>query len=240
MDISFTEQLPTIIAAFEQQGLVTRTFRRLDLPRQLAIISAIMDESAESGPADINIKKVAERAGVSIGSLYQYFNHREGLLNFATELTVQQTVASFNTFLPYLDQLSFEEAYTIYLDSGLDWGKEQQQFVRFFARAAYQNQPHYQQSVVRPVADCMLNIVRTMVIKAQERGELRDDLDSDALARLFHAISIALGDPVLLPDLNAYFQVSNETNSIKPVFSALMDILKHGAFSANFPEEQQK
>mgnify|MGYP001116309080 CR=1 FL=1 len=144
MDNTFTDLLPAIISNFEQQGLVTRTFRRLDLPRQLSIIDAILEESAFNGPAEMNIKKVAARARVSIGSLYQYFNNKQGLLDFATALTVQQTITTFNEFLPYLDQLTFQEAYQIYLSYGLEWGNKEKQFVRMFVTAVYLEDERHQ------------------------------------------------------------------------------------------------
>lgn len=228
MENTFTDQLPLIIQTLEQQGLVTRTFRRLDVARQLAIIDAIMEESSLRGPAEMNIKKVAARAEVSIGSLYQYFHNKEGLLNFAIQLTVQQTVASFNTFFPYLDQLSFQEAYSIYISSGLEWGKEQQQFVRFFAKAAYQDHPELEDSVVTPISNCMLKLVRVMVQKGQESGEIRADVDSEAISRILHALSIALGDPVILPYLNKYFQITEDSIPMSRIFSTLMDLLEHG------------
>jgi len=62
--------------------VVTRTFRRLDPERQQAIVYAILDVTIEKGPALLNIKKVAGRAGVAVGSLYQYFGSREGLMSF--------------------------------------------------------------------------------------------------------------------------------------------------------------
>jgi AcrR family transcriptional regulator len=230
MDNNFTSQLPTIISNFEQQGLVTRTFRRLDLPRQMAIINAILEESSINSPAEMNIKKVASRAEVSIGSLYQYFNNKEGLLNFAIALTVQQTISSFNEFLPYLDQLSFEEAYNIYLSYGLEWGEQEQQFVRFFAKAAYENDTQLHEQVVKPISGCMLGIIRKMVELGQESGEIRSDLNADMLSRLLHAISIMLGDPVLLPYLNHYFQVVNNEFTPDTPINLIMEILHNGIY----------
>ena len=66
-------QIQVQIMQFEQDGLVTRTFRRLDAERQQAVVHAILAEASEKGPALLNIKKVAHRASVSWGSLYQYF-----------------------------------------------------------------------------------------------------------------------------------------------------------------------
>jgi len=228
MENSFINNLPSIIHKLEQRGLVTRTFRRLDVSRQLTLIDAIMQESSLHGPAELNIKKIAARAGVSIGSLYQYFLNREGLLNFAIVLTVEQTVESFNAFRPYLEKLSFKEAYSIYLSSGLDWGEEQQQFVRFFAKAAYQDHPELEESVVKPISTCMLQLVRTMVENGQQKGEIRPEVDGEAATRILHGLSIAIGDPVILPYLNKYFHLTDEDMPISRILSCLMDLVEGG------------
>ena len=58
-------QFQPYIMQLEQEGLVTRTFRRLDPERQATIIGAILDEATERGPAALNIKRVAKRAGAN-------------------------------------------------------------------------------------------------------------------------------------------------------------------------------
>src|SRR5512136_2512922 len=105
----------THILQLEQEGRVTRTFRRLDPERQQAVITAILDEADEKGPAAINIKRVAERAGVSIGSLYQYFNNRDGLLAFAVELSVRLVRDAFNQYRAVLAAMPLREALAAYL-----------------------------------------------------------------------------------------------------------------------------
>lgn len=45
------------ILQLEQEGKVTRTFRRLDPERQQAVVHAILEEATEKGPTAINIKK---------------------------------------------------------------------------------------------------------------------------------------------------------------------------------------
>src|SRR5512133_488148 len=93
-------QIHALILELERAGVVTRTFRRLDPERQQSIVYAILDEAIEKGPASINIKQVAERAGIAIGSLYQYFGNRDGLISFTTQLCVQLLTASFLQYKP--------------------------------------------------------------------------------------------------------------------------------------------
>jgi TetR/AcrR family transcriptional regulator len=221
-------QLHVHILQLEGQGLVTRTFRRLDPSRQQAVLQAILDEAAEKGPADINIKEVARRAGISVGSLYQYFGSRENLLAFAVELGVRMMTDLFAMSRPYLLEMPLREALTAYLTYGLEWSQSQPGFIHFFGRAAYQGDPQMAEKVVRPVATAMRQVVQDMLSAATQRGELRPDLDVEAAARVVNVLTIAAGDSQLLPYLNNYFQVTDESMPVERVVTALVDLVMNG------------
>jgi len=221
-------QIHAIILELERDGVVTRTFRRLDPQRQQVIVQAILDEALEKGPASINIKKVAERAGVALGSLYQYFGNRDGLLEFSTRLCVHLLTSAFDQFRPMLAALPLREALTYYLTGGLEWSQTMLGLIQFFGRAAYQGDPVLAEKVVRPVADAMRLTMFEILQAAQERGEIRADLDLDVTARAIHAWTIALGDSQLLPYLNNYFQVTTETIPFERALSNAIDLLVRG------------
>lgn len=224
------DYLPLLIE-LERRGMVTRTFRRLDPERQQAVVSAILDEAATSGPADLNIKKVAERAKISVGSLYQYFGSREGLLDFAIELVVNTTVELFNSYRVMLAEMPLREALPAYLSGGVEWGQEQMAVTRFFASAAYQGDPRLAERVVRPIAEAMLNMVETMLQAAVARGEVRPDLDVPAAARVLNMLLIIAGDVQILPYLNTYFQFSDANLPVERGMAALLDLIERGVTS---------
>jgi AcrR family transcriptional regulator len=221
-------QIHTIILDLERAGVVTRTFRRLDPERQQAIVHAILDEALEKGPASINIKKVAERAGVALGSLYQYFGNRDGLLEFSTQLCVRILTAAFDQFRPLLSAMPLRDALYYYLVGGMEWSKTQMGLIQFFGRAAYQGDPVLAEKVVKPVADAMRATMYEILQSAQQRGEVRSDLDLEAASRAINAWMIALGDSQLLPYLNNYFQVSDESISFERVLTSTVDLLVTG------------
>jgi AcrR family transcriptional regulator len=221
-------QLQTHILALEAQGLVTRTFRRLDPARQQAVIQAIVDEAAEKSPTALNIKQVADRAGIAVGSLYQYFGNRANLLAFAVELCVHQMTDLFALSRPYLMELPLREALTAYLTYGIEWSQTQQGFIQFFGRAAYQGDPEMAEKVVRPVAGAMREVVQEILASAAQRGELRPEIDVEAAARAVNALTIAVADSQLLPYLNNYFQVTDETVPLERVLEALVDLVMNG------------
>jgi AcrR family transcriptional regulator len=229
MDLSAWTQIHTHILQFEQEGLVTRTFRRLDPERQQAILNAILDEAIEKGPTSLNIKQVAERAGVAVGSLYTYFGSREGLLDFAIELCVRYMTDAFNSYRPYLLALSLRQALATYLTGGVEWSRTQTGLVQFFVRAAYHHgDPELAERVVRPIATTLREMVHEILTQAAERGEIRADVDLEATTRVVHALTIAIGDSQILPYLNTYFQAVDEDVPPGRVLDALLTLILQG------------
>jgi AcrR family transcriptional regulator len=216
------------ILQLEQEGKITRTFRRLDPDRQEAIFNAILEEATEKGPASLNIKEIARRARVSVGSLYQYFPNRAGLLDFAVELCTRSTIAMFQEYKPMMAAMPLREAMNAYLMGGLEWGQTMLGLVRFFGRAAYQGDADLAERLVRPIATVMRETMQEILVQAKARGEIRSDVDIEAAARALNALMIAVGDSQLLPYLNTYFQVNDKKVSLERVSNALLDFIEHG------------
>jgi AcrR family transcriptional regulator len=216
------------IQQLEREGRVTRTFRRLDSSRQQAVINAILEEATEKGPASLNIKEIARRADVSVGSLYQYFPNRDGLLDFAIELCVRYMIQMFEMSGPYLKAMPLHEALSAYLTVGLEWGKTETGLVHFFGRAAYQGDPVLAERLVRPVAEAMRKIVLGMLEGAVQRGEIRPKVNLEAASRLVNGLMIVIGDSQMLPYLNTYFQITDEKVAPEHILETLVAFILKG------------
>ena len=221
-------QIHAFILELEMAGVVTRTFRRLDPERQQAVVYAILDEAIEKGPGAINIKQVAERAGVAVGSLYQYFCNRDGLMSFTTQLCVRLLSESLLKYKPFLVAMPLREALSAYLSGGLEWGRMMAGLVKFFGKAAYEGTPELSEQIVRPVAVAMREMTHAILLAAQARGELRQGVDVDAAARAINAWIVPVADSQLLPYLNLYLQASDENIPFQRTLDAFLDILEHG------------
>jgi AcrR family transcriptional regulator len=219
---------PSFVRQLETDGQVSRTFRRLEPDRQQAIINAILDEAFEKGPASLNIKEVARKANVAIGSLYQYFPNRDGLLDFAVKLCSLYMSRLFELTGAYLAELPLAEALRAYMSVGIDWGQSETGLVRFFGRAAYQGDPDLAESVVRPLAEAMRKTVLEMLERAANRGEINPDQDLEAAARLINGLTIVVGDSQLLPYLNTYFQITDENVTIQRILDTSISFILKG------------
>jgi AcrR family transcriptional regulator len=228
MTLSDWTQIHTYILQLEQDGLVTRTFRRLDPDRQEAVLTAILDEAVEAGPTAINVKQIAKRAGVSVGALYTYFPNREGVLAFAIELSVRFMTDTFNSFRPYLAALPLREALSTYLTGGVEWSRAQAGLLQLFARVAYQGDPDLGEYLVRPIATTLREIVHDILTQAAARGEIREDVDLEATTRIVHALMIAVGDSQLLPYLNTYFQIEGDDCPPERILESLIALIVRG------------
>jgi TetR/AcrR family transcriptional regulator len=228
MLITDWEPLFTHIVRLETEGLVTRTFRRLDPERQQAILSAILEDAAERGPTEVTMKSIAKKAGVSVGSLYQYFTSREKLIDFTIAVTVPTMREMLESFLPMLQELPLKDALEAYLLGGVEWSLSQPGFVQFYARAAYSGDPHFAETVVEPIGAVLRQTVVAILEKAASRGELRAGVDVEAAGRAANALFIAIIDPQLLPYLNYYFQVVTPDLPGERLALAAVDLILHG------------
>lgn len=221
-------KIHSYLLVFEGEGLITRTFRRLDPDKQEEIILAILAEATENGPTLANIKQVAERSDVSVGSLYTYFRNREGMLDFAIELVTRFILDEMESYRPILSALPIRDGLLAYLAGGIEWSQLFSGVVQLFARAAYQGDPGLQERMVRPVATLLREIVREFLTQGIERGEIRADIDLEATSNVLHALTIAVGDSQLLPYLNTYFQVSDEQVLPERAITAMIDLVLAG------------
>lgn len=228
MELSDWAHIHTHILQLEREGLVTRTFRRLDPERQQAILTAILDQAAEKGPSALSIKRVAEHAGVSVGSLYTYFPNRDGMLAFAIQVCVRYVTAALNEYRPYLSAMPLRQALAAYMVGGIEWGRMFMALIRLFARAAYHGDPELSETLVHPIATLLRQMVHDMLSEAVQRGEIRPDVDLEATERLVHALTIAVGDSQLLPYLNTYFQVSDQEVPPERSLEALVSLVMQG------------
>jgi AcrR family transcriptional regulator len=228
MEISEWTQIHTHILQLEQDGLVTRTFRRLDPDRQEAVLSAILAEAIEKGPTALNIKQVAARAEVPVGSLYQYFGSRDSLMAFTVALCGRYIQDTFAQYRDVLVAMPIRDGLAAYLLGGVYWGETQKALMQFFVRAAYHGESALQESIVRPLAAQMRELMTEMLAAAQARGELRADVDVAANARIINTLMIALGDAQLLPYLNVYYQVYDEETSLEKVVEVVIPMILEG------------
>lgn len=195
----------------EREGLLRRTFLRLEEGKRRAVLDAIITEMGERGPAEASIKSVAARAGVPVGSLYQYFPDRDAMVVAASALAAAGIVAEFEGAAEAAAGLGLEEGFEAYILGGLSWAETRPALLRVFLLAVYREgggpAAAWSRRLVPPVAEAFLGFVRALVAAAAARGEVDPDLDPERAARLVNPLLVAVCDSRLMPGLDAYFRL---------------------------------
>lgn len=241
------------IRELAERGLVTATFARLASDRRDQVVAAVLEAASREGPDRIGVKDVAARSGIPVGSLYQYFGDRDRLAR-AAALFVQRSLAEELAGFPGpLAGLPLRDALVAYLAYGLEWSRAKEPALRSFVVAAYgraAGRPAFAdpraggdgaggrgpaeaddwlaRELVEPVAEGLLAIVRSLVVAAADRGELRGDLDLDAASRVVHAVLVAVGDACLLPPLDSYYRLYAGKAEPEAMIETAVDLLWRG------------
>lgn len=76
--------------------------------RSKAMVEAILEAASivlqRDGMAGFGTRQVAEEAGISVGSLYQYFNHKDALLNAMASALIERLQNQLSNVLPSLQK----------------------------------------------------------------------------------------------------------------------------------------
>lgn len=217
------------ILDLEEKGLVTRTFRRLDPPRQQAVLEAILAEAVERGPEQVNIKHIAERAGVSVGSLYQYFENREKLLEFTIELVGRYMCETIGKNRDKILQLSFREGLAAYVSAILTWGESRITLIRFLNRSENQDRGKYFKEIKLSIDLQLKEVLRDLLKKAQEEGTIRKDINLETLVDLMFILNMVHLETSLFPEQDEYcLLVNRKKPHMEEIFNDLMEMLMKG------------
>ena len=223
------------------EGLVLRTFLRLPPARRASITGAAVEEASREGPGQLNIKSVARRARVPVGSLYQYFGSREALVGFVCAIAAAELSTLLTGYGAQLAKMPLAEGLRTYLGEAIAWCKKEATLLRLYVVAAYglavrMGTSASQRSadagadlaVVEPIARAMQEVIRGMVRAAKDRGELREDVVEDDAGRIISILLIAVADAALLPGLNAYYRMYEDSDRLERLLDATIDLIAKG------------
>lgn len=158
----------------------TQRFQQLDPEKAKRIIDAAVSEFAEKGYEAANTNQIAKAAGISVGSLFQYFKTKENLFRYVIHLGAGIIETDIGEILD--DEIS---------------GRGKLHKLMLLTVNSCEEYPEYQQLYHEITAignrDLTLDIARELesytaaglvklIKQGQERGDIRTDLPAEVLA----------------------------------------------------------
>lgn len=169
------------------------TFTRLSREKQERILRTAIREFAEQGFSAANINHIAAAAGISIGSLYTYFNSKEKLFLAVVDLgrrlldEVMERVLSFSRI--HGDFFStVEYLFTV----ALDYSKMHPDFCRIYLDLSTEKLSTMAGRLAGNLEFDYIDFYRRLMRSAIECGEIQDTLDVDLACFMLDDLVIML------------------------------------------------
>ena len=221
--------LHALALEMEAEGKVTRTFRRLEPQRQAELVDEVLKEALRTGSRGVAVRTIAARVGISTATLYTYFEDRDTMLEFATRLALRISfMAASEEFDPGVSA-TVGENLRHHLSTDLDYVATHWSISKYCWESGYRGEVDASRSVLEPVANVMRSRIRRLLAQAEERGELRDDLDTDAVCGVVNAIMLVVADARFVDYLNDYLQLyPTDGTGPEETIAIAIDIITRG------------
>lgn len=170
--------------------MVNERFDNLDTEKQQRLFEAAADEFADRGFEGASLNHIIDRAGMSKGSLYYYFNDKSDLYATVVERATTALVKLVGGFT--LDELtaeSFWPAFEGAVRRSADYMERNEWFVRL-GRSFYRMRGGGGRKATKRVFDWIGHWTAKVLERGQQLGVVRTDLPLDFLVEL----SLAIGE----------------------------------------------
>lgn len=192
-------------------GIDGRQRRASALATREKILRAAIEEIADRGYERARLVDIAERAGLTVGSVYTWFKNKSDLFNAALELSISEQQGKNLAFIDSdkVRELGTEpSSHWLMLiaslsprQSSLDKGPTDAQKLLIEAlKSAWRDEESYE--TVRPQIAQLVEQYKVIINNAMELGAIDKALNAELLARLFIAFPVGLSLLTLsgLPD----------------------------------------
>lgn len=155
------------------------TFYNLPKDKQDRILNVAVKEFSNNGYQNSSIQTIADEAGVSKGSMYQYFESKKELFFYIIEMACSTKVKILTELITDNHYLRFFELIEKILLSSIKYAQEYPELYQF-----YQNVQQGLSLDIKRELDERISILgqmqnRILLKEALEKGEIRNDISLD-------------------------------------------------------------
>lgn len=184
------------------------TWANLDAERRARVMQAAMAEFGRRGYSGGSLNVIAREAGVSKGSLFQYF---EDKFDFFTYVAEQTALHVYDAMLPYLRAPVAGKTIVAHfldlVDIWIDYMAEHPLERGVTAATTMERDPQVRLSVREPVHRLYAQGLRPVLDAARDGGEFRPDADLDGLLSLLVLLLLHLALAPFEPGLDAALEL---------------------------------
>ena len=204
----------------------TALFEKQNKDKQKRIIEAAILEFSEKGFENANTNRIAREANISVGSLFKYFNNKSDLFLYIVKLAEAELESQIHGVLSM--EKDFFDTVSMILSLIHEYSKTDKALVRLYHEMTSIGQSSLVETVVSTLEKVAGSEYKTMIRDAQDRGEIRADVDPAVVAFILDNIFMSLQFSYAMP----YYQLRKrlfvgEDIDDKKIIQETMSILRN-------------
>ncbi len=174
--------------AKEGSLLPKRTFHNLPAAKQEAILRIVLEEFSANGYRKTSLNTIVARLGIAKGSIFQYFQDKEGLFLFILNRSLEKVKNYLRTVRDQTADQNFFSRIEHTLQAGVDFIHHHPHVYRLYLRVMFESQVPYRQEILTSIRGYSHEFLKTLIRTAVARGELRTGIDADVTAFIMDAV----------------------------------------------------
>jgi AcrR family transcriptional regulator len=178
-----------------------KPFEKLSSEKQARIVNASISEFSEKDYETASMNSVVNQAGISKGSLFNYFKTKNILYNHIYKLALGEVKNYLRNVRDKTADFPFDERLSKIVDSGIKFITEHPRLARIYFRLVYSGDSPNRDKIVNELQSMSEDYLGNIVQDAMNRGELNPNLDK--------AQSVFFLDAVLNRFLKEYHEAMN-------------------------------
>lgn len=165
-------------------------FDQINEEKRLRIINAAIGEFSRKGLDGANINIIARQAGVSVGSIYQYFPGKEALYLMVVQFgfdTLQEAL------LPILEaETGFMSKIELIIDTVFSYSREYRSLTRLYNRFTSESSPELAARLADRIESFTACRYAALLQSARQEGILNSGVDEHVLAFCLDSLFLVL------------------------------------------------
>ena len=203
-----------LIIELERDGIVTATFRKLDPEKKKTLYVTALTAFSEDVFDRVSFDYIAETAGVSKGSLFQYFGNKENLLRFTCEIFIDNYRQFWDSQRTRAEGIHTRERIRDFSQTLLDFRAERKVEYAFYVKMLYENSRNLTDDFLQKINRILLEHLNRVISRGARTAEIRQDIPAERIAFVITAL------------IEASHRYSNTINQKLRNREKLMDIIE--------------
>ncbi len=166
------------------------TFEKLSKEKQQRILTVAREEFADNGFENTSIQQIAKKSGISVGSIYKYFENKEGLFTYIVQNGLSTLEDTLLELAPSDEDIIIKAEKII--RKLLSFSREQPDFIKLYCSLTTGGNSEFLNQISQRIEAVSASIYTQTIAIAQETGEVRKDVNPAFFAYLLDNVFMML------------------------------------------------